>query len=100
MDTAVDTLCDVLRGYAGRALNGYSYLTSSADRRVFAIVSIGHVRDRQIADTGLIVRLVGDSIVIERDINDKPLVEALVAAGIPRDRIILAYAGESTGEAA
>jgi vancomycin permeability regulator SanA len=31
---------------------------------------------------------------------NKPLVDALVAAGIPRQQIVLSYAGESEGDAA
>jgi hypothetical protein len=46
----------------------------------------------------LIVRLEGDTIIIERDINDKALVGALVQAGIPREQIVLAYAGETLKE--
>jgi hypothetical protein len=46
----------------------------------------------------LLVRLVHDHIVIERDINSKPLVDALMQAGIPRERIVLAYAGEPIPE--
>ena len=33
--------------------------------------------------------------MIHTDINDKPLVDALVQAGFPRDRIVLAYIGET-----
>jgi hypothetical protein len=42
-------------------------------------------------------RVVGDKIIIEEDRSfDKPLHEALMGnAGIPREQIILAYAGES-----
>ena len=98
--TLKDTLEHVLIGYAGKALNGCSYLTSSADQQVFAIVSVGHVRGQHIVDTGLVVRLINDRIVIERDVNDKPLVDALVQAGVPRAQIVLAYAGESVEEAA
>ena len=100
MATLKDTLEHVLMGYAGKALNGCSYLTGSADRQVFAIVSVGQVRDQHIVDTGLVVRLVNDRIVVERDVNDKPLVDALVQAGVPRGQIVLAYAGESAEEAA
>jgi hypothetical protein len=40
-------------------------------------------------------RVVGDSIVIEVDTTDKPLVDALTGnQNIPREKIILAYAGE------
>jgi hypothetical protein len=35
-----------------------------------------------------------DSIIIDADTTDKPLYEALMHAGIPREKIILAYAGE------
>ena len=100
MDRLKDALYRAMEGYAGRALNGYSYLLQSADRQVFAVVSIGHVRDRDIIETGLLVRLVGERIVIERDVNDKPLVDALVEAGVARNQIVLKYAGESADEAA
>lgn len=55
---------------------------------------------QHIVDTGLVVLIKGDKVIIERDVNDRPLVDVLIAAGIPRDRIVLAYAGESAGEAA
>ena len=87
-------------GYAGQALNGYSYLTRNDDQRVFAVVSVGEVRDKRIADAALIVRLIDEKIIIELDINDKPLVDALVQAGVPREQIFLAYAGEPVPEAA
>lgn len=89
-----------MAGYAGEALNGYSYLTSDTEQQVCAVVTIGEVRDKRIADAGLIARLVDDCIVIERDINDKPLVDALVQAGVPREQIFLAYLGEPLPEAA
>ncbi len=33
-------------------------------------------------------------------VNDKPLVDALVAAGVSRGQVILTYAGESAEDAA
>jgi hypothetical protein len=90
-----DALIHVLEGYTGRALNGYSYLTVSPDRQIFTVVSIGDIRGKRIVDAGLIVRLAGDLIVVERDVNDKPLVDALIQAGVARQQIVLAYAGEA-----
>jgi len=102
MDTT--TLKDALRrgmeGYTGEGWNGRSYLTSSEDGNILAVVIVAQVRDQRIADADLIVRLVGDKIVIERDMNDKVLVDALVQAGVPRRQIVLAYAGESVDAAA
>jgi hypothetical protein len=42
----------------------------------------------------MMARIEGDSIIIEADTTDKPLYEGLMHAGIPREKIILAYAGE------
>jgi len=94
-----ETLIHVLKGYAGEAWNGYSYLTSSEDQQVFTVVSVAQVRDKHIVDADLIVRLHNDRIIIERDVNDKILADALMQAGVPRNQIVLAYAGESVEEA-
>ncbi len=102
MDTASlkDMLRRVMDSYAGEGWNGRSYLTSSEDGNVLAVVTIAQVRDQRIADADLIARLVGDTVIIERDLNDKVLVDALVQAGVPRRQIVLAYAGESVDAAA
>ena len=100
MDTMRETLQRVLTGYAGEMLNGHSYLTTNADGTVFVIIGLGYIGDQQFVDTSLVARLVGGTIVIEHDVNNKPLIEALLVAGIPRDRIALAYAGELADAAA
>jgi hypothetical protein len=87
-------------GYTGRGLNDESVLTMSDDGRLLTVVSIGQVRGETLIDTGLIVRMIGDLIVIDRDNNSKPLVEALLQAGVPREQIVLAYAGETVPHAA
>ena len=47
-------------------------------------------------DTGIVVfaRIFNDKVVVETDNTDKQLVDALLQQGIPREQIILAYAGE------
>jgi hypothetical protein len=100
MDQLIDTLRKMLEGYTGEALNGYSYLTESKDGTAFTVVSVGYLPDKRIVDAGLIVRLMDDRIIIERDVNNKPLVDALLQADVPRDQIILAYAGEPVNEPA
>lgn len=98
MDRVIDILKRTLEGYTGKALNGYSYLTSSGDEHLFTVVTVGYLPKKRIVNIGLIVQVVGDHIIIERDINNKPLVDALVQAGVPREQIILAYAGEPVEE--
>jgi hypothetical protein len=100
MDSLTDTLVAVMAGYAGPDLNGESFLTHSEDGNMLTVISIGDMRGAHFAVTNLVARLVGSQIVIEHDINNKPLVDALVAAGVPREHILLAYAGETSSYAA
>jgi hypothetical protein len=88
----------VVQSYTGQGLNGYAYLTHDAEKGVYTVISVGYVKNQRSVDANLIVRLLADRIVIERDMNDKTLVEALLQAGIPRSHIILAYAGEPAPE--
>lgn len=100
METLQHTLKAVMLGYTGPGLNDESVLTASDDGRLVTVVSIGRVRGETVVDTGLIVRMIGDIIVIDRDNNNKPLVDALLQAGVPREQIVLAYAGETIPHAA
>ena len=99
MDTLRKTLQEAMSGYTGEALNGYSYLTHDQEQNLFTVVSVGHIGERRIIDTGLVVRLDENTIIIEHDANDKPLVDALLELGLARTSIILAYAGETPQQA-
>ncbi|MBC7812420.1 MAG: XisI protein [Burkholderiales bacterium] len=98
MDSLTEKVREVVAGYAGKALNGKTYLTQSADRTVFTVVGIARVDGKRVSSVSLIARIVGDVIVVELDQNDKPLVDALVQASILREQIILAYKGEPVPE--
>lgn len=98
MDNLREKLREVMLGYAGRGFNDVSYLTANEDQSLFAVVSIGQWDGKHVASAGLIVRLVDDWIMIDLDMNDRILLDALVQAGIPRQKIILTYAGETLPE--
>ncbi len=98
MDTLKETLIKVLESYTGKAFNSYSYMTRSSDQQHFVVTSVRHVHDQRIVNTGLVVQLINDIIIIDRDINNKQLVDALLQVGVPRSQIILAYAGEPVPE--
>jgi hypothetical protein len=91
-------LVNTMNGYAGEGFNGFSYLTSNDNQEIFTVISIAQVHGKRFADTGLIVRFHNNKIIIERDVNDKILADALIQAGVPREQIILAYAGETVEE--
>jgi hypothetical protein len=98
MGTLADIVQNEVQGYAGEMLNGYAYLAISPDHRVFTIVSVGKIKDERITNLSLLARIEGEKVIIEQDDSNKPLVHALVQAGIPREKIILAYAGEPAPE--
>lgn len=89
-----DILLSTLEPYSGEALNGYLYLMVNEDATVFTITSIAKIKDETIIETGIVARVEGGMIIIERDISNKPLVDALIQAGVSRENIVLAYAGE------
>jgi len=99
MDSLKVALEKVIESYTGEGLNGYAYLSHDAVKDVYTVISVGYVKKHRSVDANLIVRLLGDKIIIERDMNDKTLVDALLQARIPRSQIILAYAGEPAPEA-
>ena len=98
MDSLRDKVKQVVSGYAGKALNGISYLTQNDDGSVLTVTDFARIRGKHISGVSLIVRIVDNLIIVERDQNDKIVKDALVQAGIPREQIILAYAGEFVPE--
>ena len=100
MDNVKEIVAKELREYAGEGLNGTMYFTQSDDQTIMSIVFVGEIRGRQFTTTSIMVRFVGNRIVIEDDKTNNPLVDALLQAGVPREQIVLAYAGEKVEETA
>lgn len=98
MDTLKQTVRRVVSEYAKDGLNCYSYLTQSDDGTLLTVVDIEHSAQTHEMDVSVVVRIVGENVVIERDLNNKLVVDALMQAGISRKNIILAYAGEPVPE--
>ncbi|MCA0456095.1 MAG: XisI protein [Chloroflexi bacterium] len=100
MATLKQTVHQVVSEYAKDGLNCISYLTQNADGSLLTVVDIED--SPQVHDIGisLVVRIIGTQVIIERDLNNKAAVDALIQAGIDRKDIILAYAGEAVPEAA
>jgi hypothetical protein len=88
------TVRAVVEGYAVPAEGADCYLAESEDHSLFTVIDLYTVQGKRHANAGLVVRVEGDQVIIERDMNNKMLVDALLQAGVPREQIILAYAGE------
>jgi len=100
MDTLKDVVHRIVAGYAGRGLNSISYLTQNDDGSVLTVTDFARIHGEHISGISLVVRIIDDRVIVERDQNDKIVKDALIQAGIPRERIILAYAGETVPETA
>jgi sulfur carrier protein ThiS len=83
--------------YAGKGFNVDVYPILDDEHLTYAIVDVPHNRENMKVTVVNMARVVGDRIIIDEErVDDKPLYEALIHnAGIPREQIILAYAGET-----
>ncbi len=86
--------------YAGKQFNAVGYLLTDDDHKVFTIVDIGTFGKKPFTTMTLLVHVEDTFVVIYYDGNSLPLVDALVEKGVPREQIILAYAGEAIPEKA
>jgi hypothetical protein len=100
MDNLSAILEEAMQWYAGRGLNGHSYFMKNDAEQVMSIVASFVFEGEHYVDTSLLARIVDNRIVIEDDKTNKPLVDALLQAGVPREQIVLAYAGEKVEETA
>ena len=98
MGSLKEVLRDAMTDYAVKGLNGYSELTMNTDQSLFTVVSTAVVKGKRTTTTSLIARIDNNQVFIDYDINNKPLVDALVQIGVPRTQIILSYADEPVPE--
>lgn len=99
MDTLKEIVNREIASYVSQGANGYSYLIANPEKTDWTVVFVLNIDGKRVVRSGLIVRLWKETVLIEQDTNEPPLVEALLQAEIPRSRIILAYAGEPVPEA-
>ena len=85
--------------YASDSTGGKCYAVLDDVNATYGVICIPDNNEDRPAWVVMLAHLVGDLIVIDEDTTDKPLVDALMLnGGIPRAKIILAYAGETLPE--
>jgi len=99
MDTLREIVNREVTTYVSQGANGYSYLIANPEKTDWTVVFVLNIDGKRVVRTGLIVRMWKETIIVEQDSNDPPLVDALLQAGIPRSQIIRAYAGDPVPEA-
>ena len=94
MDSLRDILVRELEKYAGEGANALAFPVFDDRRQHYAIAIIDYPERTEPADVILLARIAGDKIIIEEDVTDKKLVDALLQQGVSREQIVLAYEGE------
>jgi hypothetical protein len=79
----------------GGWLKATGYFVSDAARQIYAVIVVPDYPRDFPAGVVILARIVGDKVVIEQDLTDRPLFKELMRVGIPREQIILTYAGEA-----
>lgn len=85
--------------YSGPSHKAVTYAVSDMARQIYTVVVVPD-RPRPFKSRIVVMaRVVGERVIIDEDTTDKPRVQALVRAGIPREKIVLLYGGEDLPEA-
>ena len=99
MDRVIDLEAIVQREVEDYASGGSwkttFYPVSDTVRQHYTVLAIPDYPRKSRAGIVVAARIVGVKVIIDEDNTDRPLVEELMRAGIPREQIILAYAGET-----
>ncbi len=102
MDRVVDLAEVVARAIAEHVALGVhdanSYFLRDDGKRTYSFVSVPS-KDTQDTLIVMLARITDDNkVIIETDHTDTPLYKSLIVAGIPRNRMIRAYAGKTEPE--
>ncbi len=101
---AINELVDVVRreveAYNLPGLNTTGYFVANEAEQIYAILDVPPAPQPFPTAVALMARVVGDTVIIEADMHDRPLVGELVRLGIPRGKIFLTYAGEQPPQVA
>lgn len=100
MDNLENTLSTVIADYSGPALKSTTYYVEDSVRHIYTVIVVPDLPRPFKSRVMVMARIVGDYLVIDEDTTDRPLYENLVQAGVPREKIILLYAGEELPDTA
>lgn len=74
--------------------------SADSQRHLYSVIVVPDLPRRFPARIVVMARIAGDKVIIDEDTTDKPLFEELLRAGIPREQMVLVYAGEALPEGA
>lgn len=102
MDRVLDkaaVLDEVMANYnEAEVYGGSGYYSYDSMRHIYSVLTVPDIPRPFPARVIVMARLIDNYVVIDEDTTDRPLVTALVNAGISREEIVLLYAGEPLPE--
>lgn len=91
MATLNELVKEAVFSYASGGLNLRTYPLANEEQGVYAVNVIDWPQRHRPASVVVLARVEGDKVIIEEDLTDRPLIDALVAAGVAKEQIILKY---------
>ena len=91
MDNLKQIVREVVFGYAGGSPVVRTYKLADEEHGVYAVNIIDWPKRKRPPSIVVMAHVDGEKVIIEEDNTDRPLVDALVSAGVPREQIELAY---------
>lgn len=95
MEDLLKIVKEEVRKYGGSGLNVKLFPVLDDEQAYYAVTAVGYPQRKHPMNVVVMARVEGEMIIIEEDRSDKPLVDALLQRGIPRQQIVLAYVGEA-----
>lgn len=99
MDSLNETLKEIVFSYAWKGIDFKTFQAENDENDAFSVMVVDYPVHQQDASIVVMAHIEGDFVIVDADNTDRPLVDKLVEAGIPREKIILAYVGEAIPEA-
>lgn len=99
MDT-VNLLTEIVQreveSYASAGWMTQDYMIADPVRQTFTVIAVPDEKRKDLTHPVVVVmaHIDGETVVIDEDITDRPLSLALQEAGVPREKIVLAYLGK------
>jgi len=98
MTNLTNLLREEVRDYATSAFKGKLYFSVSEDETFYSVTFVPDADYPAKVEIDIVIAacIIDNIILVEKDSTDKPLYKELLRRGIPREQIILRYAGEKT----
>ncbi len=89
----VEIVQRAVEAYAAAGWHTQDYILSDLVRQTYSVIAVPDEQRKDLKHPIVVVmaHIDGDQVVIDEDITDRPLSLALQEAGVPRDKIVLAY---------